>query len=294
MDGVSYRYGFQGQESDDEVKGTGNSLNYKYRMHDPRVGRFFAVDPLSPKYPHNSPYAFSENVIINAVELEGLERRYTFNSALAADNFNAKLKKYNAGDINYKQLTNYLNAHSISNMNDNARDFVKDKLSKGEEVDQLWLNQGDNGIKYITHDRNSTESHVVINIIEKTENGNYDRSTSTITNPDYTPTSSLETRKDNTYYDPWEGGNDPANMGTISQSEIEAMKATVKIVGTVLYAAAQFTLEIIQKMALPIIIIDPNMPTLNKPLISVNSQDNKSANTGSEKVKSNTKSKPSF
>ena len=72
------------------------------------------------------------------------------------------------------------------------------------------------------------------------------------------------------------------------------MKATVKIVGTVLYAAAQFTLEIIQKMALPIIIIDPNMPTLNKPLISVNSQDNKSANTGSEKVKSNTKSKPSF
>jgi len=47
-------------------------------MHDPRIGRFFAVDPLSPKYPHNSPYAFSENVVINAVELEGLERKYTY------------------------------------------------------------------------------------------------------------------------------------------------------------------------------------------------------------------------
>ncbi len=68
-----YRYGFQGQEKDDEVKGEGNSLNYKYRMHDPRVGRFFAEDPLSAQYPHNSPYAFAENRVIDGIELEGLE-----------------------------------------------------------------------------------------------------------------------------------------------------------------------------------------------------------------------------
>jgi len=68
-----YRYDFQGQEKDDEVKGEGNSLNYKYRMHDPRIGRFFAVDPLAAKYPHNSVYAFSENRVIDGVELEGLE-----------------------------------------------------------------------------------------------------------------------------------------------------------------------------------------------------------------------------
>jgi len=69
-----YRYGFQGQEKDDEIKGgEGTSLNYEYRMYDPRVGRFFAIDPLAPKYPHNSPYAFSENRVIDAIELEGLE-----------------------------------------------------------------------------------------------------------------------------------------------------------------------------------------------------------------------------
>jgi len=68
-----YRYGFQGQEMDDEIKGKGNSVNYKYRMHDPRIGRFFAIDPLAPKYPHNSPYAFSENRVIDGLELEGLE-----------------------------------------------------------------------------------------------------------------------------------------------------------------------------------------------------------------------------
>jgi RHS repeat-associated protein len=69
----TYRYGFQGQERDDEIKGKGNSLNYKYRMHDARVGRFFAVDPLAPKYPWYTPYQFSGNKVIAYVELEGLE-----------------------------------------------------------------------------------------------------------------------------------------------------------------------------------------------------------------------------
>src|SRR5690606_6526816 len=71
-----YRYGFQGQEMDDELKGEGNSVNYRYRMHDPRVGRFFAVDPLFREYPWNSPFSFSENLVIAFVELEGLEKYY--------------------------------------------------------------------------------------------------------------------------------------------------------------------------------------------------------------------------
>ena len=64
-----YRYGFQAQEEDKETK----LVNYKYRMHDPKVGRFFSVDPLASEYPHNSPYAFSENRVIDGIELEGLE-----------------------------------------------------------------------------------------------------------------------------------------------------------------------------------------------------------------------------
>jgi RHS repeat-associated protein len=69
-----YKYGFQGQEQDNEIKGQGNSVNYKYRMHDPRIGRFFAVDPLAHSFPWNSSYAFSENVVIHAIELEGAEK----------------------------------------------------------------------------------------------------------------------------------------------------------------------------------------------------------------------------
>ena len=42
-------------------------------MHDPRLGRFLSIDPLAPKYAYNSPYAFSENRVVDAIELEGAE-----------------------------------------------------------------------------------------------------------------------------------------------------------------------------------------------------------------------------
>jgi RHS repeat-associated protein len=78
LGGEKFRFGFQNQEMDDEVKGAGNSVNYKYRMHDPRLGRFFSLDPLEKEFPHNSPYAFSENNVINSIELEGLEKVYVY------------------------------------------------------------------------------------------------------------------------------------------------------------------------------------------------------------------------
>jgi RHS repeat-associated protein len=93
--GDSYRYGFQNQEVDAEEKGEGNSVNYKYRMHDPRLGRFFSIDPLAAKYPHNSTYAFSENKVIHMVELEGLE---------AADHsYNSRMREVGEGNLTVEQ-----------------------------------------------------------------------------------------------------------------------------------------------------------------------------------------------
>jgi RHS repeat-associated protein len=67
-----YRYQFQNQEVDEEF--WSGAVSYKYRIEDARLGRFFSVDPLAPKYAYNSVYAFSENRVIDGVELEGLER----------------------------------------------------------------------------------------------------------------------------------------------------------------------------------------------------------------------------
>jgi YD repeat-containing protein len=69
--GSQYRYGFQNQEVDKEL--WSGAISFEYRVEDPRLVRFFSVDPLAANYPHNSPYAFAENRLIDGVELEGLE-----------------------------------------------------------------------------------------------------------------------------------------------------------------------------------------------------------------------------
>ena len=60
-------------------------------MHDPRVGRFFAVDPLAAKYPYYTPYSFSGNTVINSIELEGLEPGVLFSTPEDAANDFGKL-----------------------------------------------------------------------------------------------------------------------------------------------------------------------------------------------------------
>ena len=47
----SYRYGFNGKEKDDEIKGTGVQYDYGFRIYDTRIGRFLSTDPLFESYP---------------------------------------------------------------------------------------------------------------------------------------------------------------------------------------------------------------------------------------------------
>jgi RHS repeat-associated protein len=68
---TSNRWRFQGQENVDELALNWDS--FKWRNHQPDIGRFFNVDPLAEKYYYNSCYAFSENKVVAHVELEGLE-----------------------------------------------------------------------------------------------------------------------------------------------------------------------------------------------------------------------------
>ncbi|MCC7454287.1 MAG: RHS repeat-associated core domain-containing protein, partial [Crocinitomix sp.] len=72
---AEYRYGFQGMEADDEVKGEGNSYTTEFRQYDPRIGRWLSLDPLMTKYPSQSAYvAFNNNpiVFIDPLGLEGV------------------------------------------------------------------------------------------------------------------------------------------------------------------------------------------------------------------------------
>jgi RHS repeat-associated protein len=90
---VENKIKFQNQEFASKEFSDGSGLDiyeFKWRMHDPQIGRFWQVDPLSEKYFYNSTYAFSENKVIAHRELEGLE----------AENINSKFKK--PGELSVK------------------------------------------------------------------------------------------------------------------------------------------------------------------------------------------------
>lgn len=66
-----YRYGFNGKEKDDEIKGNSNSLDFGARIYDPRLGIFLSIDPLISKYPMLSSYCFAANSPIKFVDEDG-------------------------------------------------------------------------------------------------------------------------------------------------------------------------------------------------------------------------------
>src|SRR5579884_4195472 len=73
FNGGLYRYGFNGKEMDNEVKGDGNQYDYGARIYDPRIMRFLSVDPLSGKYPFYSSYQFAGNSPIKNIDIDGKE-----------------------------------------------------------------------------------------------------------------------------------------------------------------------------------------------------------------------------
>jgi RHS repeat-associated protein len=112
--GTKYRFGFQDQEIDDELKGEDNSVNFTYRMSDPRLGRFFAVDPLTKTYPYLTPYQFASNSPIYLVEVEGLEGtvyvykrvgdQEVFLKKYTVDGLKSDIKKVAVKDVNSKTV----------------------------------------------------------------------------------------------------------------------------------------------------------------------------------------------
>ncbi|ATL48213.1 hypothetical protein COR50_14150 [Chitinophaga caeni] len=92
FNGGGYRYGFNGKENDNEVKGEGNQQDYGMRVYDPRLGRFLSVDPLSPDYPELTPYQYANNSPVTNIDVDGLEDANS-NVVTATKRGKAALKK---------------------------------------------------------------------------------------------------------------------------------------------------------------------------------------------------------
>ncbi len=81
-----YRYGYQGSEMDNEVKGNGNSYTTFFRQLDPRLGRWKSIDPVV--HAHQSPYVSMDNNPIVHSDPLGDKRRVAFKAL-----FNKKFRE---------------------------------------------------------------------------------------------------------------------------------------------------------------------------------------------------------
>ncbi|MBK8705990.1 MAG: hypothetical protein IPN33_22165 [Saprospiraceae bacterium] len=65
--GVDERYGFNGMERDDEVKGAENTYSTTYRIFDPRLGKWLSIDPQTASTPWETSYASMGNnpIVLN-------------------------------------------------------------------------------------------------------------------------------------------------------------------------------------------------------------------------------------
>jgi len=105
--GNSYRYGFNGKENDNEVKGTGNQYDYGFRIYDPRIGRFLSVDPLDKDYPWYTPYQFAGNKPTRFIDLDGAEEH---------DPMMWEDEQYLSGKMSYETLRERRQARGIGTL----------------------------------------------------------------------------------------------------------------------------------------------------------------------------------
>ncbi|GIV45146.1 MAG: hypothetical protein KatS3mg035_2269 [Bacteroidia bacterium] len=133
---TNYRFGFQGQEGDDEVYGKNNLWAYKYRLHDARLGRFFSVDPLADKYPYNSVYAFSENRVIDGVELEGLEWKRSQD-----ENGNIIGAEWLGYDKNGEPLKGTVPTVAVANEDGSLTIYTSNKTKQSGQINKLYPNE---------------------------------------------------------------------------------------------------------------------------------------------------------
>ncbi|MBL7707640.1 MAG: hypothetical protein JNJ86_01140 [Chitinophagaceae bacterium] len=135
--GSSYRYGFNGKENDNEVKGEGNQQDYGFRIYDTRIGRFLGVDPLTSKYPWYTPYQFAGNKPINSIDLDGLEEYETIDAYKKAKGDKA-LKTMDGSDgawleSDRKNKTSVWTNAMVAITKNNWSDKLRDNSERGED-----------------------------------------------------------------------------------------------------------------------------------------------------------------
>ncbi|WP_223560405.1 DUF6443 domain-containing protein [Chryseobacterium lathyri] len=116
----TYQYKYQGQELQEN-----GWYSFKWRNYMPDVGRFFNIDPLSEAYAYQSHYNFSENRVIDAWEIEGMEA-YILNDQgdMEVNGLSLSHTEYSIGTDGTRDIENIdLGTFSASSNQNNSSNF---------------------------------------------------------------------------------------------------------------------------------------------------------------------------
>jgi RHS repeat-associated protein len=129
-----YRYGFNGMELDNELKGEGNSYDFGARMLDPRIGRWFARDPLAAKYPELSSYNYVANNPLVYIDPDG--QQIIFGIGLSGD-----LRKIYNSAISKMEHSGIFNV-LYNTLKDHKETFIVNKIP-ANSYNKLMTENGD-------------------------------------------------------------------------------------------------------------------------------------------------------
>lgn len=155
---------FQGQPFDDDL-GL-NWYGFKFRNHDPQIGRFIQADPLSDKYVYNSTYAFSENHVTAHVELEGLEKWSIKNGIGASINYYGPYANQNAAQLHFND--NKTTSGSMLNL---TAGFVQNNRISTNRVEALERGSLDDVKGVVLHRTASSSTESTLRAFENGRDG---------------------------------------------------------------------------------------------------------------------------
>ena len=126
--GQNWKY--QGQERSEDL---GLIIDeWKYRISDPSIGRFWQLDPLAEDYVYNSTYAFQENKLGLGIELEGAEllKRVEDATAKISKGANKLLNNETFGEAQ-RQMTSSKNIGKSDQINNQGH------LTRTESINEI-------------------------------------------------------------------------------------------------------------------------------------------------------------
>lgn len=129
-----YRFGFNGQEQDNEVSGSGNQYDYGFRIYNPRLGKFLSVDPLEKEYPWNSTYAFAENQVIWAIDLEGAESLVITQYQWKVDGTKTTLGQFEIKGYGQWKGNRHVDGYFFEDLNGETQYYQGEWTKDGEDV----------------------------------------------------------------------------------------------------------------------------------------------------------------